>query len=427
MIMKTLAHIISAHPCADRLNEPLMIRRFRLLSAGLLLLLMVLVAACSGVRDTSLDTLDGQLLVWHNWTPGAESEELNGLINGFTLIHPDVTIVTEYVPSEELPARFLDQTRAGLGPDVLVGVESEYIRAFADAGGLQPLTAYYPDTSTLQLESVNAFMLNGELYAIPFSSYTNVLFYNQSLVAGAPPATVPELLRMAQEGQRIGIPTDFYNAAWGIGSFGGEVFNAEGQLALNTNAGFADWLTWLSTAQRDPNVILSNDSQQLLELFQQGELTYFIGNSYELPYLQAAMTEEVVGVALLPPFGDSPAVPFLELEAIALSKGTASAPLGLELAQVLTNATQQRRLALSNLGRIPVSTRTGRVALRVDPLASALIQQRDNAIIVPLSMIETERQLIEFGDAIYNLVLEGELSPADAVSRLTTEMERVAP
>lgn len=392
-----------------------------------LLLLLVGVAGCTSTGRNDIDELEGQLLIWHNWNPGVEANALNTLIDGFSLIHPNVTIVREYVPNEELSVRFLDQTRAGLGPDLLIGVETSFIKEFIDARALQPLSVYTPDTTNLKAETVEALTINGDLYAIPFSSYTNVLFYNRTLVTTPPPASVPDLLRAAQAGHRVGIPTDFYNAAWGIGSFGGKIFDEEGQLTLTQNAGFADWLTWLSTAQREPNIILSNDAEQLQQEFEQGELGYLIGSSYELPYLQATLGADAVGVALLPPFGDVPAVPFLELETIAISRSSARADLGMEVAAFLINNTQQRRLAVSNLGRMPVSTGVGRVALRVDPLASELVQQRDNAIIVPLHLIQNEVRLFELGDAIYNQVLEGVLSPADAATLLSNEMSKVTP
>jgi arabinogalactan oligomer / maltooligosaccharide transport system substrate-binding protein len=399
----------------------------RIIPLGMLLVLLLNLSGCGRTTGNSIDELEGQLLIWHNWNPGVEATELNTLINGFSLIHPNVTIVTEYVPAEELPTRYLDQTRAGLGPDVLVGIESIYIKEFADAGTLRPFSGSIVDTNTLNNDMVNALTMNDTLYALPFSAYTNVLFYNRALVDGQPPASVPALLRAAQAGHRVGIPTDFYNAAWGIGSFGGQLFNDEGQFSLNQNAGFADWLTWLSTAQREPNIILSNDIEQLRQEFEQGGLSYFIGSSYELPYFQALLGAEAVGVALLPPFGEEAAMPFLELETIAISRSSARADLGMELAAFLVNNTQQRRLAVSNLGRIPVSTGVGRVALRVDPLASELVQQRDNAVIVPLALVDSEDHLFQLGDAIYNQVLEGVLSPADAVARLSDELNKVTP
>jgi arabinogalactan oligomer/maltooligosaccharide transport system substrate-binding protein len=392
-----------------------------------LLLLLVGVAGCSPANRNDIDALEGQLLIWHNWPPGVEANELNTLIEGFSLIHPNVTIVTEYVPNEELSVRFLDQMRAGLGPDLLIGVEIPYIKEFIDADALQSLSAYAPDTTNLKAEMVGALTLNGDLYAIPFASYTNVLFYNRTLVESQPPTSVPDLLRAAQAGHRVGIPTDFYNAAWGIGSFGGRMFDGDGQFALSQNSGFADWLTWLSTAQREPNIILSNDIEQLRQEFEQGGLSYFIGSSYELPYFQSVLGTEAVGVALLPPFGDEAAMPFLELETIAISRSSTRTDLGMELAAFLINNTQQRRLAVSNVGRIPVSTGVGRVALRVDPLASELVQQRDNAIIVPLHLFQSEARLFEVGDAIYNQVLEGVLSPADAATLLSNEMSKVTP
>ncbi len=386
-----------------------------------LVFLFLLLTGCTTQSETRIDPLQGQLLIWHNWTPGSDATELQGLIDGFSLIHPNVTIVTEYVPDREFVARYLDQTRAGLGPDLLVGIEPAYVRDFVDAGVLVALDEYDVDVANLKPATVEALRLNNHLYAIPFSAYTNVLYYNRAL-GGTALSTVPDLVREAQAGRKVGIPTDFYNAAWGIGSFGGTIFDENGQLALEQNGGFSDWLTWLSTAQRNPNVILSNDVEQLRQLFEEGELAYFIGSSYEQPYFQATMGEEVVGVGLLPPFGQTPAVPFMRLEVIAVSKSSARRDLGVALAEFLINTTQQRKLALSNLGRIPMAATVGSVALRVDTLASQLVQQRDHALVVPLANTSLAAQLQTVGDAIYNQVLEGVLSPQEAAALLTNTL-----
>lgn len=386
----------------------------------ILLVLASLLTGCLPFLSDSGDDISGAILVWHDW-PAPESSILNELLDNFSNVHPNVVIVREYVPSDQLSQRFLTRVASGMGPDVLIGTDLRVMADLVDAGLILDLAPYELDTSELQTLAVSALRLGDGLYGLPFSSHTNVLYYNKRLV-DRPFTTLDELLIEAQAGETINIPIDFANAYWGVKAFGGELLNDEGRIVIGE--GFIHWLEWLLEAQNQPTIILNNQYEDLINAFAQGEAAYFVGHSIDLPYLIDQLGAENVGIARLPS-GEYPAGAFLELEVISVNHNSAEREIGVQLAQFLTNRTQQRRLALSNYGQIPVNFRV-RFDSRLAPTPAELKRQSTNTVIVPLPIVRVGKVLRDVGDGIYLKTLEGELDPVGAAVQLAEELNNFA-
>ncbi|MDM8530646.1 extracellular solute-binding protein [Anaerolineales bacterium HSG25] len=236
-----------------------------------------------------------------------------------------------------------------------------------------------------------------------------------------PAATLQELWEHVNQGHQIAFPISFHNSSWGIQAFGGNLFNEKGQVVLN-QGGFANWLGWLKRLQDIPTVIFNTDHQVLTELFTDGRVTYYIGNTNELSALQAALGEEVVGTIRLPARQNKPAGPFLQAEVMMFNK--ASSPqdteLALRLARFLTNIDQQRELALET-GELPVHKRV-RIDPRVSLVVSEMIAQSRTSVPVTLDNISKLRDLEEAGDELYQQVLSGEVAGGGAATLLTQEI-----
>ncbi len=65
------------------------------------------------------------------------------------------------------------------------------------------------------------------------------------------------------------------------------------------NQGFVDWLHWLSKAQQEPTVVISNRIEEVREMFASGRAAYFVGDSTDLPDLVEVLGDRV-GVKMLP-------------------------------------------------------------------------------------------------------------------------------
>ncbi len=397
--------------------------------------LLVLFAGCN--RSEELHQLQGTLLIWHTW-PAPHGEMLTTSLNSFREVNPGVSIVSEYVADDELLERFVDQAAAGLGPDLIVGVTPAMVRELAGRNLLVDLDRYEPDAADLPNRAVDALRVREALFGLPIAAYTQVLFYNKRSAERAP-QTLPEVLDVARSGQIFAFPAGFRHSFWGIRGFGGEMdFN--GRQATITE-GLGQWLQWLQRAQKEPNMILSDDPDELYELFASGRATFYIGKSIQLPRLRERLGDDVVGVAYLPvnaepepieeeaespPVEDlygaiQPPGAFLELEVAALSRMSSRKKLALQLVLFLANPVHQRRLASSDLGHVPINQRV-RFDHRLSASETTIVRQSSTAIIVPLQDITDLEQLSDIADGVYAQVLEGVLEPEEAVLQIQEEL-----
>ena len=189
-------------------------------------------------RSDGARQLQGTLLVWHTW-PTPHGEMLTTSLNSFMEINPGVSVVSEYVPEDELLARFVDQAAAALGPDLIVGVTPPTVRELAGQNLLVDLAPYEPDVSTLQVRAVDALRVDESLFGLPIAAYTQVLFYNKRKAERAP-ETLTEVLEMARSGHTFAFPAGFRHSFWGIRGLGGEISIDGTQVEITD--GLGEWL-----------------------------------------------------------------------------------------------------------------------------------------------------------------------------------------
>ena len=388
----------------------------------LIVLSCLILSNCTPQTNKDNSQLKGTLIVWHNW-PEPKAAVLNSFLDSFMTVNPDVSVISDYVANETLRARYLDQVSSGLGPDIILGADTALIRDLVDAGHLANLAKFNIDTTEFMPHTVEALQMgDGKLYGVPFTAYTNVLYFNKDKVT-FPASSLLELVEEAQEGHKIALPMDFNNAYWGIRAFEGQVVDKNGNVIVDD--GFSSWLNWLLRAAEEPTIILNDDYQELRNSFIAGELSYFVGTSSDYSYLAEAMGDELVGVALLPKIQEPPGA-YLELEAIAVSNVSANKTLAIDLIKFLTNRTHQRTLALSDLGQIPVN-RLVNFDSRLAPTAAILREQSEYAVITPLAHVQVANALHEVGSDIYLQVLAGVMTPEDAAVALSIEVNRATP
>jgi ABC-type glycerol-3-phosphate transport system substrate-binding protein len=318
---------------------------------------------------------------------------------------------------------YLDEASAGLGPDLLIGYELYQVRSLVDAGLIADLTPYDVDTSGLLTGAVSALRYGEGLYGLPFMASVNVLFYNRALTKESyVPVTADGLVAEASAGRKVALPIDFYHSYWGITAFGGRLLDERGRMMLDP-ARFQAWLEWLVKTCAEPNVA-DGTYEEMLQLFSDGRAAYFIGESSALPELRSALGAEAVGVARLPAATTLPKA-ILEPLVFAVNRASSRTDLALSLVEYLLSDASQRRLALTELGRLPVNT-----AVNIDPASSqsaaVMIAESDTAfIITPLSYMEQVEQMIAIGDLMYARVLDGSLAAPDATAVFVEAMRRV--
>ena len=383
----------------------------------LLVMVAIVVSACvaAPAGQAGLDPAPrGRILLWHTWT-GAAVPVLEQMIAGYEALHPEVDVISVGVAATDVVATFTSRSRDGLGPDLLL-VDAGAVYDLAQAGLIQDLSGRDDVDIARYLAAALAMVGDGEhLYGLPFSGHTQVLFFNRAHVSSLP-RDVFELADRAGRGETVALPTGFEQSYWGIGAYDGAVIDAAEQLALGLG-GFANWLDALQVARTMPGFLLSEDAGVLRQAFVDGKATYYVGDSTELPDLEAAMGADTVGVAALPagPNG-SAARPLLYGDAFAV--GSASSPaeaaLALDLAQSLTGVQAQFDLAQQDVGRLAANSQ---VRLTPNLPAQALVVARQGRLADAVTFVdrplwqELTAGTIGFA-AAYRQVVAGNLAPA---------------
>lgn len=387
------------------------------------LLLLALLSGCQVAGQSN-----GVAYAVHLWD-AQDGARLRESLNNFEQISgTSVFLEADTV----VPKTLEQQLRAGLGPDIIIGLPYGELPRLAQAGLLQELDAAALKLDAFVPQHIKALTYNGKLYGLPFMADTPVLFYNKT-VTEPPPDSLGALVDVARSGSPVAIPTGFEQAFWGIAAFDGYFFNEQGQLAT-TPAEYADWFRWLANAQQQTGIFVDDDRDLLIEKFVQGDVAYLIAPVSVVGRLNGALGEDAVGAAPIPGVEYSPdpekpkkkmvrnAGPLLNLQVIAFSKAANanSVQVGLELAQFLNNPTVQRKLILNGVQHAPTNLR---VFIRPDlsELGNALVRQSRTGVVVPLDRLAQFRVFGQAADTIYISLLEGGLTPQDAAEQMSEQ------
>jgi ABC-type glycerol-3-phosphate transport system substrate-binding protein len=221
------------------------------------------------------------------------------------------------------------------------------------------------------------------------------------------------MLEVASPETQFALDSSFNNAYWGIGGFGGALFNAEGELSSDLS-GFEAWLTWLQNAQEQPGIELDADQDALRQRFLDGDSTYLATGSSALDTMRQALGENV-RVIPLPNGPEGLASPLLSVDSFMFSDATSEdqTELALKFAKFAASASNQKLLA-QEFNLVP----TNRLIAETteDPAIGVAVQQAsEKAVILPTSV---DPNLLEALNEVYRLVLVDGVEPADAVARL---------
>lgn len=362
------------------------------------------------------DDLDGRILLWYYWSE-VEGEALNQAISAFTNLHPDVVIKTQRFESRaEMETQYKSAVTAGLGPDVLI-LPVDDLLGLVGLNSIDPVDQYI-DEDIRARYSDSVFELvryNDQTYGFPLVLDTMALYYNNARV-DAPINTLNGLVDQASRDTNVLLPTNFYDAVWGIHAFGGKLFNDEGMSILD-EGGFANWLAWLSESRSAPGMIQDTNRDVLLQRFIAGEAGYYFGYARELNQIREALGPDHVGVLTLPAGPIAGASPFLSAEAFFFSTVSSDnqREIVAELAKFISNSEQSARLMrLANF--VPANQRV-RINARLNPIVATFAVQARAAVPRP---VDTQFQhLLELGNEAYARALESDESPVDIALSLT--------
>ncbi len=392
---------------------------------GLLLaaLGLTLLGACFDDRLPRPGELTGGLLVWHSFGNNT-GKVIQTSLEEFQQLNPHVALNSEYLPTPELLPRFIEQSQKGLGASTIVDF-SRAISELVKIGRIQPIESQKLDLTSYYPRNLHQVSYKDKLYGVPLGSRTKVLCYNKSKLQASPdpifrqpPTSLEGLIARAQKGYSVGMISSFEDTFWGMGIFGGSLFDEHGRVNPQLE-GWAKWLEWLKQAMNQPNFILMRAERTILhDAFAQGQLAYYVCNSEEITSLTNVLKDDLQ-VAVLPHEAASKAKPILYTMALMINASAtpAEASLALALAKFITNPEQQLQGIVQTQSFIPSNQRVLADPTLL-PLESVLLEQAKTAVVIPQDDFDTIFPLFEQGEILYQKAITGDISPAAAAQQL---------
>ena len=179
----------------------------------LLATVLTLVSGVVGAQD------DGVTVTWWTETNSMPSNVQEVFVDAFNEAHPGITL--EIIGQEGINETLRVAIQGGAAPDILQTPGANFISEFVEAGLVLPL-----DEAAAELGwqdkllgwAYESGQLGGQLYSIPLTYESLVLFYNKTLFeeqGWSPPTNIEEFNALADAAIALGIhPTAGGNATW---------------------------------------------------------------------------------------------------------------------------------------------------------------------------------------------------------------------
>ena len=397
---------------------------------GLILLLLLFASSCKTqpkqqITDNQTEMLQGEISFWVETLPQLteDPERINqkvfqNLITEFSELHPQVQIFAKAVPQENIGELFESQAKLGAGPDILLVSGTSDVPRLIREELLRAVENSAVDQSQFRSEALNTVRYQGQLYGFPLLLSTQVLCYNRDKVKELP-RTLSELIEQARRGYSVGLHSGFRETFWGSGIFSDRQIDDPSQVILSQAEGWGQWMEWLKNARDEPNFILSSDAIALQQAFVEGKLAYLTCKPSWIKSFRQVLGSERVGAMLLPGETNQPATPRLESGILIFNRASNlnQHRLALKLAQFLTNVEQQEQIEAA----VPFIPSNQKVMInqQLFPLRNILLEQSKISLGITLDNVEKVEIIEEYGNILYRQVLNGELSPDEAVTKLT--------
>jgi maltose-binding protein MalE len=319
-------------------------------------------------------------------------------------------------------------------PDFLL-TSHELIRPLREAELIQRITPFlekFPLVDYLP-PAVEAVRYKNEVYGLPQSFNMAALYYNTDKVS-SPPTSFESLLEMTNESipgisagtapisssiiKPLAIDISLQGGFWGASAFGcrpcqiGKLFDDGGrQLVQPTD--FAEWKNWLEETRNKPEVILSNDSAKLREMFIADEITFLVTNIDALNSFQATLGPANVGIVPLPYGPAGPSMPFLSVNVFVFDQqaNEFQTELAMKFAQFF-NSEQNQTLLTQGSNFLPTNNLS--IAKNRGQTTSSLMEQIiwDEVVLSPdIVQLETLKGM----ENIYSSIPPTEIDNSEGV------------
>lgn len=318
------------------------------------------------------------LTLWHSWS-GAKRSALNSLARSYEQANPDIRIRLESRPAPELLRQYRVSVADQSAPQLLL-THGRYVGELAEQQYIAPLDSLF-DTAALTdvlPQALDSARYNGQLYGMPISFEALVLFYDRRRVA-TPPVSFDDVLRINEAQRDLPVEQRPLSLAYHLMpettlpylyGWGGSVVGTDGTPSLTTTGRDAtmQWLDWVSTLQKNQDVVASTDFSAVDVAVQAGRAWSVIDWSHRRTNYAQVWPPEAVGITALPSVQPSQATPTILLSQVLCINTVTSREQRIAAQDfVRFMVTREAQETLSNRGeQLPVNL-TAQVSPQLEP------------------------------------------------------------
>lgn len=427
-------------------------RAKKMLLALLTMVLSVGLVACGGDEDTSStadsgsssDELSGEVTMWTASLSGEPFDSyFADLEEEFEELHPEVDVIMEDIPQNEIQQKVLTSLTGDDVPDV-VNLAPRYMVNIAEQGGLLELNDLVSDeTKESYLEGAfNAGFYDDSLYALPWYLTTTVSWYNGDHFEQAgiteTPKSMQEIYDTAKAiTEETGNPSFYQIINEGdtvmeemITIADGEPIVKDGKTVLGENEEIVEFFT-LTQQMYEEGIMPQENAEGSFgtaqELFMAGNLSLLESGVTFLGPIESGAPEVYDVSKSGEPLNSADAPMNIAVMNFSIPAKTQNPDAAVALTEFVTNAENQLEFAKVAGTVLPSTSESLEDDYFQDPgdspkamgmLEASKTLQRAESLIPPL---ENSADLHEAVKIAYVENLQGELTPEEALQQITEQ------
>ena len=336
--------------------------------------------------------ISGNVLFWHAYGEGPETEALAEIISAFEEANPDATIEAVGFPYDELRQRLVTSMAGGSLP-CLFRSDIIWVPEFAARGILAPLDQEMPDfqeyADSMYEGALATALWDGSYYGLPLSTNTRAMIVNPDALteAGldAPPATMDEFRQLAEglaeSGTAVFADNDLagWNVLPWIWSFGGDmtdedVTQATGYLNSPESVAAVEMLYEFYEQGLIPELIIGAGGTDAAQGLAQGQYATVLDGPWIYPVIQEQFADFQPEAGLMPE-GDGGSVSVVGGEDIVLTQACESRGAAIEFIRHILS--EESQLALAEAGQMSVRTDLAENMVEIQEYYDVFVEQLD--------------------------------------------------
>ena len=331
-------------------------------SDGTLRRLIVTVAALAALFGGLAAGAATDLTVWHAYR-GDEKMAFEKVVAQFNAKQKDVVVKTLAVPYDAYADKISASVPRGKGPDVFIFAQDR-LGGWVEAGQtIEPIDFYVDEKVTSQLVPgmMAAMTYRDTIYGLPLNYKSIAMIYNTAMVK-TPPKTTGELVKVAKSMTdakigRFGLAYEysnfFFHAAL-MNAFGGQVFGPGPTPTVDSPQNVAAVKLMLKWYKQDGILPADPSATLIASLFNEGKSPIVFSGPWFLGEVQDKVKYAVAPLPTVDEAGGKPMRPWLTVEGVYVSAGSANKEKAYDFAQYLVSKDAALVLALEG-GQMPTN------------------------------------------------------------------------